>query len=462
MDTPNREHTSGIPSPGGGTGFRADGIATVVLVKRMLRPTLVKVAASVGIVMVIWIGYVQARKLIRRVSVPIVSEYVVEAVKRTNVIEELSVAGTLYPDTSVFVKAIESGIVAEVNVNEGQAVTKGQLLGKMDERFLRQEIEKAEENLAESENRVEDFRRELAACKEQNLLEDTSFKNKILALSEAARRMRTLYENGAASLHEYEEACLKLEEAEGALRVFEARARAKESGLETELARAERELKDCDAHVNLLTKDKEKLAIRAPAQGGVTQCLVMSGSAVSVGTDLFEVTDMDSLKVRIDVPENEIGKVRVGQRATVEIWGSAYQGEVESIAPRTERRTSQGAAQGVEQVVSAMIRFERADREFEQDDSGQTRLHSGMSARVRIEIGRLDDVLTLPRGPYLAHADGFVFVVEGDMAYKRDVSLQLASAQHVLVRGGLSEGDTVIISGYMDYKDRDEVRLAGR
>ena len=425
MDTPNREHTSGIPSPGGGTGFRADGIATDVLVKRKLRPMWVKVAASVGIVMVIWIGYVQARKLIRRVSVPIVSEYVVEAVKRTNVIEELSVAGTLYPDTSVFVKAIESGIVAEVNVNEGQAVTKGQLLGKMDERFLRQEIEKAEENLAESENRVEDFRRELAVCKEQNLLEDTSFKNKILALSEA-------------------------------------RARAKESGLETELARAERELKDYDAHVNLLTKDKEKLAIRSPAQGGVTQCLVMSGSAVSVGTDLFEVTDMDSLKVRIDVPENEIGKVRVGQRATVEIWGSAYQGEVESIAPRTERRTSQGAAQGVEQVVSAMIRFERADREFEQDDSGQTRLHSGMSARVRIEIGRLDDVLTLPRGPYLAHADGFVFVVEGDMAYKRDVSLQLASAQHVLVRGGLSEGDTVIISGYMDYKDRDEVRLAGR
>ena len=153
MDTPNREHTSGIPSPGGGTGFRADGIATDVLVKRKLRPMWVKVAASVGIVMVIWIGYVQARKLIRRVSVPIVSEYVVEAVKRTNVIEELSVAGTLYPDTSVFVKAIESGIVAEVNVNEGQAVTKGQLLGKMDERFLRQEIEKAEENLAESENR---------------------------------------------------------------------------------------------------------------------------------------------------------------------------------------------------------------------------------------------------------------------------------------------------------------------
>lgn len=71
-------------------------------------------------------------------------------------------------------------------------------------------------------------------------------------------------------------------------------------------------------------------------------------------------------------------------------------------------------------------------------------------------------VLTLPRGPYLTYADGFVFVVEGDMAYKRDVSLQLASARHVLVRRGLSEDDMVIISGYMDYKERDQVRLAGR
>jgi hypothetical protein len=55
-----------------------------------------------------------------------------------------------------------------------------------------------------------------------------------------------------------------------------------------------------------------------------------------------------------------------------------------------------------------------------------------------------------------------VFVAEGDMAYKRDVSLELASAQHVLVKYGLSQGDTVIISSYMDYQNRDEVRLAGR
>jgi multidrug resistance efflux pump len=39
---------------------------------------------------------------------------------------------------------------------------------------------------------------------------------------------------------------------------------------------------------------------------------------------------MDSLKVRIDVRENEIGKVRVGQHATVEIWGSTYQGELDT------------------------------------------------------------------------------------------------------------------------------------
>lgn len=99
---------------------------------------------------------------------------------------------------------------------------------------------------------------------------------------------------------------------------------------------------------------------------------------------------------------------------------------------------------------------------MEKGDSTETRLHSGMSARVRIETGRLDYALTLPRGPYLTHADGFMFVEEGDMAYKRDVSLQLASAQHVLARRGLSEGDMLIISGYMDYQDRDEVRLAGR
>ena len=193
--------------------------------------------------------------------------------------------------------------------------------------------------------------------------------------------------------------------------------------------------------------------IRAPVSGVVTQCLVLSGSAVSVGTDLFEVTDMNSLKVRVDVPENQIGKVKVGQRTIVEIWGNAYEGEVESIAPRTARR--QGADQGVDQVVSAVVKFERGNFE-------DTSLHAGMSARVRIETGRLDDVLTLPRGPYLAHADGFVFVAEGDMAYKRDVSLQLVSAQHVLVRYGLSQGDTVIISSYMDFRDQDQVRLAGR
>ena len=453
MDTPNRKNASGISPPSEGRGIRVDGVATDVFVKRKPRPVWVKAIIVISIAIIVWVGYAQARKFVRRINVPLVSEYVLDEVQRTSIVEELSVAGTLYPDMSVLVKAAEGGIVAEVNVNEGQKVAKGELLGKMDDRYLRQELEKAKEDLAKSGDRVEDLKRELASCREQTLMEDAGFKNNLLALSSKVEKMKILYENGAASLYEYEEAGRKLQEAEEAYRVADAKAGAKESSLEIELARAERQLEDAKAHIDLLSKDREKLIIRAPASGVVTQCLVLSGSAVSVGTDLFEVTDMDSLKVRVDVPENQIGKVKVGQRTIVEIWGNAYEGEVESIAPRTARR--QGADQGVDQVVSAVVKFERGDSE-------DTSLHSGMSARVRIETGRLDDVLTLPRGPYLAHADGFVFVAEGDMAYKRDVSLQLVSAQHVLVKYGLSQGDTVIISSYMDYQNRDEVRLAGR
>ncbi len=194
--------------------------------------------------------------------------------------------------------------------------------------------------------------------------------------------------------------------------------------------------------------------IRSPIDGTVTQRLdvVKVGNTVtpvggviqSSDSALFVVEDLDSLLVRVNVPERELAKLSVGQPAELTfdaVPNRAFKGEISLISPYVNAET---ATFGVRIKVTDDDRF----------------LRPGMFARVAIVYERKPDALQIPRTALL-DGDGppKVFVVKDGKATERAVTLGLSNGAWIEVADGLKDGEQVVVVGQGAVKPGAVVRV---
>ncbi len=194
--------------------------------------------------------------------------------------------------------------------------------------------------------------------------------------------------------------------------------------------------------------------IRAPIAGTVTQRLdvVKVGNTVtpvggvieSADSALFVVEDLDTLMLRVNVPERELAKLSVGQPAELSfdaVPGQSFRGEIALISPYVNADTA---------TFSTRIRV---------TETGGL-LRPGMFARVAIVYERKPDALQIPRTALL-DSDGppKVFVVKDGKAAERAVQLGLSNGAWIEVTNGLVDGEQVVVVGQGAVKPGAAVRV---
>lgn len=194
--------------------------------------------------------------------------------------------------------------------------------------------------------------------------------------------------------------------------------------------------------------------IRSPIDGTVTQRLdvVKVGNTVTpVGgviesgqSSLFVVEDLDTLMLRVNVPERELAKLSVGQVAQLTfdaVPNHVFEGKIELISPYVSADTA---------TFTARIRVTKTDG----------LLRPGMFARVAIVYERKPDALQIPRTALL-DGDGppKVFVVKDGKALERAVKLGLSNGAWIEVTDGLKDGEQVVVVGQGAVKPGAAVRV---
>jgi membrane fusion protein (multidrug efflux system) len=194
--------------------------------------------------------------------------------------------------------------------------------------------------------------------------------------------------------------------------------------------------------------------IRSPIGGTVTQRLdhVKVGNTVtpvggvieSADSSLFVVEDLDTLMLRVNVPERELAKLSVGQPAELTfdaVPGRAFQGQIALISPSIDPATA---------TFAVRIRV---------TETGGL-LRPGMFARVAIIYERKLDALQIPRTALL-DGDGppKVFVVKDGKASERAVKLGLSNGAWIEVTEGLRDGEQVVVVGQGAVKPGAAVRV---
>jgi Cu(I)/Ag(I) efflux system membrane fusion protein len=195
----------------------------------------------------------------------------------------------------------------------------------------------------------------------------------------------------------------------------------------------------------------EQLEITSPVDGIVGMVYLDEGAEVtppspspSMGTQLIRVINMDQVKVVVNVVEEELGKIKKGQEAKIKVDAypdKTFSGNVSLISPLVNQLT---------RTASVEITL----------PNPQHLLKPGMFAQVEISLGEKDDLVLIPAHTILQEGERKrVFVVTEGKAVSRNVETGISQNGWVEIKSGLSENDSLIVSGQYLVKRDEPVKV---
>ena len=194
---------------------------------------------------------------------------------------------------------------------------------------------------------------------------------------------------------------------------------------------AEAAVAQAKADAQIAATQQGRASVRAPFAGRVAKRMADPGTMIAAGAPLFTVVDDSVLELRAAVPSASYGAMKVGAPVTVTVdavGGASRTGRVARVAPLVDERN-----RSFEAVIEV---------------PGDPALVGGLFARASVAVGRLSGAVVVPPGALVRDAAGTsadVWVVNGQAAEKRTVSVGAELPDGVQVASGLTAGERVIV-----------------
>lgn len=313
---------------------------------------IILIASGIGLVLILLLIFFVAGR--SKEAKPIV--VTVEKAAIRTITQVVSATGKVYPETEVKLSPEVSGEIVELPVKEGDVVKRGQLLFKINPQLTRTQVDQAQAALS--------------AAKAASL----RAKAEELRTAEEFRRTEQLFKQKLASETEY---------------------LAAKTSAEVAKANAEAAIYDVQRLESQLKQAREQLSrtvVTAPINGTITVLSAKVGERVvgsiqMAGTEILRVADLSTMEIRVDVNENDIVNVKIGDTARVSI--DAYPNRKFTGVVREIANAAKTKGLGTQEEIT---NFEVKIRIL--DHNGL--LRPGMSGNADIETFTAKDVLTVP------------------------------------------------------------------
>lgn len=388
-----------------------------------------------------------------------------KAAKRT-ILETVSASGKVFPETEIKISSDVSGEIVELYVEEGDSVVIGQLLAKIDPDAYMSAVERGKASVNSARSQV--------SMSKSQIQSSIAQKEQIVAQLENARtihkRNTQLKTDGVISSQEYEQS-------ESNLRGLEANLRASEASIESAKQSTEGaaySVKSAEASLKELKTNLNRTTIKAPASGIISSLSVEQGERVvgtiqMAGTEMMRVANLNAMEVQVDVSENDILRVKVGDKVEIEVdayLDKTFTGRVTEIANSASNIVSSGMSLNTGTVTNFVVKI-RIDPESYKSlvNKGiKYPFRPGMSASVDIQTHQVDDALTVPiQSVTTREADKndsipnksedeelleVVFIMEGDSVRMQEVSSDIQDDDYIIITKGIKEGDNIVTGPY--------------
>ena len=376
------------------------------------------------------------------------------------IVETVSATGKIQPEIEVKISSEVSGEIIALPVKEGQVVKKGDLLVKINPMLYTSGLNRSISNLSGTKAGLSQA--------------DASFKEAKANYD----RSKTLYDKGIISRSDWDKAIASFEVAKAS----------KQS--------AYYNVESASATVTESKDNLGRTTIYAPADGTISSLGVELGERVlgtqqMTGTELLRVANLNNMEVEVDVNENDIVKINIGDSTKIQVDAylkKEFKGIVTSIS------NSASTATTADQVTNFKVKVRILKESYQDLLAGKPKTYSpfrpGMTATVDIITKRKEKVIGIPISAVVVKSDTTatkiyevkdegedkkvasksdkkfecVFVKAGNKAKIRIVKTGIQDDTNIEITSGLKKGDVVIVGPYTtvtkDLNSGDKVILA--
>ncbi len=431
------------------------------------------IAATLGL-----IGFVY----IKGQSKPKGEEITVEKVSKRTIKEMVGASGKVFPETEVKISSDVSGEIVELLVEEGDSVVAGQLLCKVDPDTYKSMVERGQATVNNSKAQVANSASGIARSKAQLIQAEAQLdqiKAQVENQSDIHNRNVLLYKEGVISQADFENSEATLKQLQANFKSSEANVRTAEANVEsaTQSKRAaEFSVKSAQASLKEMSTSLKRTTIYAPMGGIVSKLNIeqgerVVGTAQMSGTEIMRIANLNSMEVQVDVSENDVLRVALGDEVEIEVdayLDRKFIGKVTEIA-NSASNTGTSISLNTDQVTNFIVKV-RIDPDSYKDIVQQGKkfpFRPGMSASVDINTETQTDVLSIPIQSVTTREEEkdededevkkkkdedeikeVVFVMSSDTVKMVEVQTGIQDDENIQILSGLAEGEDVVSGPY--------------
>lgn len=387
-----------------------------------------------------------------------------KAQKRT-IVETVNASGKVYPEVEVKISPDISGEITELDVQEGDSVKKGQVLARIYADIYSSQRDEAAARVTQSQATVANSEANLTALKAQLDQAKTTYD-----------RNKDLFDQKVISKAEFEQYETQYRTAQSQYNAAQQNIRSLKAATQS-----------TQTSLVAANKNLSRTTLTSPMNGVISSLSVkkgerVSGNSFTVGTEMMRVAEMDVMEVRVDVGENDIVKVYVGDSADIEVEAynnRKFKGVVTQIASSTKTtQTSSGDVTNYE----VRIRIDASSYSDLVDPSKPKKFpfRPGMNASADIKTKKKDNVVSVPIASVAARVKGsdksvadekkekekskddntdvnisgdaleeVVFVIKKDgTVEKRTVTTGIQDMNYIEITSGLKEGEQIVTAPF--------------
>lgn len=361
-------------------------------------------------------------------------------------------SGNLTPETSTAILPKVAGRVTALEVTAGDAVAAGDVVARIEDEVLRLQVAQAR---AAFDAAAAQFRQAERGARTQQLqIARADIEQATSALATARSnldRTERLFEAGAVSRREYEEAADRFQAAETQVENARRQLDLMEVGAsEEELAMARANAEAAERQLELAQLQLEYASVTTPVAGTVATVLVEAGQMVGVETPLAVVVNDRLIYAKISVPERLYGDFlgREG-RLPVRVFPEAYR----------DRDPFTGTVSAVATTIDARSRTFEVEVAIPNNDG---RLRPGMYVNAVFVLESYAQVAQIPdKAVYRRDGRDVGFVVDDEIATEVALRVIDVAGPMSVVEDGLSGGERIIVEGAAFLSDGDRVEVVG-
>lgn len=397
----------------------------------------------------------------------------VEEIESRTIKEMVAASGKIFPETEVKMSSDVSGEIVELYVEEGDSVVMGQLLANIDPDAFQSQVERGEASVNSAKAQLANSRAQVENAIAQ--------KEQIIAQLENAKvvynRNKQLFADGALSEADFQTSEANLRGLEANLKAAEASIKSAQQSVQA----SEFSVKSSEATLRELQTSLRRTSVYAPTNGIISMLSVEQGERVvgtiqMTGTEMMRIANLNIMEVRVDVSENDIPRVSIGDEVDIEVDAyidRIFKGTVTQIA--NSASNSATAALTSDQVTNFEVRI-LINPDSYQDliaDGNRYPFRPGMSSTVEINTETRSDILTVPiqsvvvrekkelegkktdkeeEAPDNEEEEELIEVVfiamEGDTVKAIPVITGIQDDTYIEVKDGLKAGDKVVSGPY--------------